>query len=244
MRRLKAVFGGSGGKGRLQGIVSLPGVQVVESHEELYRTVRQLGSGITATVHEGVGRDGFRYALKLFSHASLRGDDEAVDLFRTEVEVLRKSGMHRFVVSLHDVISTPSAALLVMELVSGGDLMSPIERQDGKPYDEHRAQHIFAQMALAVRRLHLAWHRDPSLASDPQHPSPNPDPGPRAQPMALRLSLRLRSALGAPPALARHRAPRPQAGERLLHDGRAAVDQADRPRCRRRAAGRRRRRAE
>ena len=86
MRKLKAVFGGSEKGEHLRGIVSIPGVQVVDSHEELYRTVRKLGSGITATVHEGVGRaDGVRYALKHFSHASLRGDDEAVELFRTEV---------------------------------------------------------------------------------------------------------------------------------------------------------------
>ena len=163
MRKLKAVFGGSEKGEHLRGIVSIPGVQVVESHEELYRTVRKLGSGITATVHEGVGRaDGVRYALKHFSHASLRGDDEAVDLFRTEVEVLRKSGSHRFVVSLHDVLSTPLAAIMVMELVTGGDLMSPIERQGGGPYSERRAQHIFAQMTLAVRHLHSLGivHRD------------------------------------------------------------------------------------
>ena len=163
MRRLKAVFGGTEKVEHLRGVVSLPGVQVVESHEELYRTVRKLGSGITATVYEGVGRaDGVRYALKHFSHASLRGDDEAVELFRTEVEVLRKSGSHRFVVSLHDVVSTPPAAIMVMELVSGGDLMSPIERQGGGPYSERRAQHIFAQMTLAVRHLHSLGivHRD------------------------------------------------------------------------------------
>ena len=203
MRKLKAVFGGSEKGEHLRGIVSIPGVQVVESHEELYRTVRKLGSGITATVHEGVGRaDGVRYALKHFSHASLRGDDEAVDLFRTEVEVLRKSGSHRFVVSLHDVLSTPLAAIMVMELVTGGDLMSPIERQGGGPYSERRAQHIFAQMTLAVCKLrppHLrlrtssyrplrlrktsacarALSTRPHLSTWPQHEAPPPLVPPR-----------------------------------------------------------------
>eukprot|EP00964_Phaeocystis_antarctica_P077308 scaffold47953_cov73-Phaeocystis_antarctica.AAC.3 len=54
--------------------------------------------------------------------------------------------------------------------------------------------------------------------------------------------LRPDDAGGASPALARHRAPRSQAGECLLHHGRAAVDQADRPRRRGRAAGGRHRR--
>ena len=183
MRKLKAVFGGSEKGEHLRGIVSIPGVQVVESHEELYRTVRKLGSGITATVHEGVGRaDGVRYALKHFSHASLRGDDEAVDLFRTEVEVLRKSGSHRFVVSLHDVLSTPLAAIMVMELVTGGDLMSPIERQGGGPYSERRAQHIFAQMTLAVCKLrppHLRSYRPATALALSRRLSRAPTPAPR-----------------------------------------------------------------
>ena len=179
MRRLKAVFGGSEKGEHLRGVVSLAGVQVVESHEELYRTVRKLGSGITATVYEGVGRaDGKRYALKHFSHASLRGDDEAVELFRTEVEVLRKSGSHRFVVSLHDVVSTPPAAIMVMELVSGGDLMSPIERQGGGPYSERRAQHIFAQMTLAVRQPWRSQRPATALALSLRL-SPEPTPAPR-----------------------------------------------------------------
>ena len=157
--RLKGMFG-AGPKGQhLTGVMDLPGVQMAESSEDLYQTVRQVGAGQTAIVYEGVRRaDGVHYALKHFTE--LRGDKEAIRAFRAEVETLRELGSHRFIVSLQGVVSTPTAAIVVMELVSGGDLLSPIERNG--PYSERRAQHVFAQIVHAVRHLHSLGivHRD------------------------------------------------------------------------------------
>ena len=157
--RLKGMFG-AGPKGQhLTGVMDLPGVQMAESSEDLYQTVRQVGAGQTAMVYEGVRRaDGVHYALKHFTE--LRGDKEAIRAFRAEVETLRELGSHRFIVSLQGVVSTPTAAIVVMELVSGGDLLSPIERNG--PYSERRAQHVFAQIVHAVRHLHSLGivHRD------------------------------------------------------------------------------------
>ena len=159
--RLKGMFGAvPKGQGHLAGVMDLPvGVQIAESSEDLYQTVRQVGAGQTAVVYEGVRRsDGVHYALKHFTELS--GDKEALRIFRAGVETLRELGSHRFIVSLLEVVSTPAAAIVVMELVSGGDLLSPIER--GGPYSERRAQHIFAQIVHAVRHLHSIGivHRD------------------------------------------------------------------------------------
>ena len=171
--RLKGMFGAvPKGQSHLTGVIDLPGVQIAESSEDLYQTVRQVGAGQTAVVYEGVRRsDGVHYALKHFTE--LRGDKEALRIFRAEVETLRELGSHRFIVSLLEVVSTPTAAIVVMELVSGGDLLSPIERSG--PYSERRAQHIFAQIVHAVRHLHSIGivHRD--LKVNPQ-PQPEPEP--------------------------------------------------------------------
>ena len=74
--------------------------------------------------------------------------------------MLRSLTEHPYVVSLYEVVSTPAAAYLVMELVSGGDLLGPIERHG--PYSERQACRLFAQMVEAVQHLHSAGvvHRD------------------------------------------------------------------------------------
>ena len=85
-----------------------PGVTVLEDKEDRYRTVKKLGDGITATVYEGVSRaDGGHYALKCINNKYLKDDDEAVEALRTEVATLRQLGSRRFIMSLHEVISTP-----------------------------------------------------------------------------------------------------------------------------------------
>lgn len=161
MRKLKGMFGTSAKGQHHVGVLDLPGVQVAETSEDLYQTVRQLGFGQTATVHEGLSRaNGRRYALKGFTSDFLRSDPDVVRALRIEAETLRQLGSHRFVVGLHEVVSTPSFAYLVMELVSGGDLLSPIEKKG--PYSEPKAQRVFAQISHALRHLHSVGvvHRD------------------------------------------------------------------------------------
>ena len=101
--RLKGMFGAVPKGQHLTGVMDLPGVQMAESSEDLYQTVRQVGAGQTAMVYEGVCRaDGVHYALKHFTE--LRGDKEAIRAFRAEVETLRELGSHRFIVSLLEVV--------------------------------------------------------------------------------------------------------------------------------------------
>ena len=158
-RGLKNMF--SGKQEHNPHVAHWPGVTVLEDKEERYRTVKKLGDGITATVYEGVSRaDGGHYALKCINNKYLKDDDEAVEALRTEVVTLQQLGSRRFIMSLHEVISTPAASILVMELVSGGDLMKPIEEKG--PYSERRAQMIFGQCVHAVRHMHSLGivHRD------------------------------------------------------------------------------------
>ena len=57
-------------------------------------------------------------------------------------------------------MSTPSAAYLSLELVDGGDLLSPIERRGA--YPESHARALFAQVVEAVDHMHThsVVHRD------------------------------------------------------------------------------------
>ena len=156
---IKSIF--SGKQEHNPDVARWPGVKVLEDKDELYRTKKKLGDGITSKVYEGVSRaDGAHYALKCIDNNYLKDDDEAVENLRTEVATLRQLGTRRFIMSLHEVLSTPAASILVMELVSGGDLMKPIEEKG--PYSERRAQSIFVQCVHAVRHLHSIGivHRD------------------------------------------------------------------------------------
>ena len=142
-------------------VLDLDDVVVAPDIEELYHITTQLGVGQTAVVYEGVSRrDGAHYALKVFRNDGLRADPGAVTALRDEVKMLRSLTEHPYVVSLYEVVSTPAAAYLVMELVSGGDLLGPIERHG--PYSERQACRLFAQMVEAVQHLHSAGvvHRD------------------------------------------------------------------------------------
>ena len=142
-------------------VLDLDDVVVAPDIEELYHITTQLGVGQTAVVYEGVSRrDGAHYALKVFRNDGLRADPGAVTALRDEVKMLRSLTEHPYVVSLYEVVSTPAAAYLVMELVSGGDLLGPIERHG--PYSERQACRLFAQIVEAVQHLHSAGvvHRD------------------------------------------------------------------------------------
>ena len=153
---------------------------------KLYEIGDELGSGNfakvkkakrkakTADVEKEVGgkkkvvlKAGADVAIKIIDKAKV---EDMQDIQR-EIEIMNMVD-HPNVINLFEIFDEPKKMMLVMELVTGGDLMSPIERQGGGPYSERRAQHIFAQMTLAVRKL-----RPPHLRSyrlDPWVTSPRP----------------------------------------------------------------------
>ena len=140
-------------------VLDLRGVVVASSIEDVYVVKRRLGEGQTAMVYEGVRRaDGKSYALKAFKLDE--GRDASCEGLRDEVEILRALPKHSGVCTLREIISTPGCVYLSMELVAGGDLLSPIEERGA--YSESTACSLFAQMVDAVDFMHQAGvvHRD------------------------------------------------------------------------------------
>jgi len=140
------------------------GVLVTEKLTELYAVERELGVGQTAVVHEGLRRSGgAKRALKCFKAEELRSNPHAVDALRAEVEILRRLPPHQYIITLHEVLSTPTTVVLATELVAGGDMLIPIETRGA--YQEQHARRLFAQMIEAIEHLHLVGivHRDVKL---------------------------------------------------------------------------------
>eukprot|EP00966_Prymnesium_polylepis_P130354 3014865-Prymnesium_polylepis.1 len=146
--------GGAAEDNRLvPGVLQMHDVVVAGDISDLYEVKGQLGEGQTAHVMEGVSRaDRSRCALKVFQSAALHADPEASEAVELELEVLRLLPAHRLLVSLREVVATPAAVYLVMDLVAGGDLLSPIEKRGA--YKETEACRIFAQIVEAVTQMH------------------------------------------------------------------------------------------
>tara|TARA_B110001452_G_scaffold92528_1_gene76282 strand:+ start:3387 stop:4490 length:1104 start_codon:yes stop_codon:yes gene_type:complete len=115
-----------------------------------------LGTGAFSTVRMGIQRSsGERFALKLVDKE--RSDADAVAL---EVKMLRRVGMHRHVVGLVDHFELARTWVLVLELVSGGEVFDRICAQG--PYSELDAAQILWQVAEALEHMHSVGvaHRD------------------------------------------------------------------------------------
>jgi len=153
----KKMFGGR--KEHASEILDLRGVVVAANVEDVYNVKRRLGEGQTATVYEGIRRaDGKPYALKCFKLDN--GMQAACEGLRDEVQILRALPEHPGLCNLIEIVSIPGCVYLALELVAGGDLLSPIEERGA--YKEQQAMKLFAQMADAVSAMHQAGivHRD------------------------------------------------------------------------------------
>ena len=140
-------------------VLDLRNVVVASSVDEVYLVKRKLGEGMTASVYEGVClADGKTYALKAFKLDG--GLQQSCEGLRDEVTILRAVPDHPGIVQMKEIISTPGCVYLAMELVAGGDLLSPIEERGA--YTEQKAMRLFAQMTDAISELHKAGivHRD------------------------------------------------------------------------------------
>jgi len=157
-KRLSSVFGGSK-KMYNASVLDLRSVVVASSIDEVYHIKRRLGEGQTAIVYEGIRHgDGKTYALKAFKiNDTMRDTCEGL---REEVEVLRALPLHKGVCQMVECVATPGMVYLTIELVAGGDLLSPIEESGA--YSESTALALFAQMVDAVDTLHQGGivHRD------------------------------------------------------------------------------------
>ena len=140
-------------------VLNLRNVVVASTIDDVYKIEKRLGEGQTATVYLGERlADGNKYALKCFKLND--GLDAATKGLREEVGILRALPDHKGLCKMFEIVSTPGYVYLAMELVAGGDLLSPIEERGA--YSEQVVQILFAQMTDAVDAMHRSGivHRD------------------------------------------------------------------------------------
>jgi len=125
--------------------------------EEFYKLGKELGSGGFATVVLGKDKkDGSTWALKKMNMPKYRANEAAT---KKEVELL--AGLsHPGVVRLREVVITEQHFVIVMELLSGGELFDRIV--DRERYSEEDAKIVAKSLleTLAYLHEHAIVHRD------------------------------------------------------------------------------------
>ncbi|KAF1770188.1 hypothetical protein GCK72_002006 [Caenorhabditis remanei] len=123
--------------------------------EDVFDIETELGSGQFAVVRRVKDRKtGERYAAKFIKkrrYATSRRGVTRQNIER-EVRVLQKIRGHSNVVELHAVYETASDVIIVLELVSGGELFDHVCAKEC--LDEVEAAAFIKQILLAVRHLH------------------------------------------------------------------------------------------
>ena len=133
-----------------------PSVTTGAHLEDRYEVGDVIGCGHFATVRRGVHREsGEAVAIKTI--AKSRTDASTI---RREIAIQRMVGSHENMVGLRDFFETESEWIIVMELVTGGELFERLVTQG--PYSEKEASRLMRQLAQGVAWLHQngICHRD------------------------------------------------------------------------------------
>jgi len=80
--------------------------------------------------------------LQVVENSSLT-DEENLEALETEISILRQL-RHPHIVTLKEVVTTPSDTYIVMELLGGGELFNRIV--DDGPFPEEKAAALFSQV--------------------------------------------------------------------------------------------------
>lgn len=132
---------------------------------EKYELIRELGRGSNGVVYLARKRGNENHpevAIKMLECASETDGRKYAAILR-EVYV-HKAAKHAHIVPVTEIFKTGSHVGIVMEYVSGGDLLAYVNRHG--PLPESRARWIFQQLMYAVRHLHKnmhSMHRDIKL---------------------------------------------------------------------------------
>ena len=87
------------------------GVLFASDAKQHFRIGRELGVGQTAVVYQGTRKsDGVKRALKIFKDEEMRGNLAALEALQAEVEILKALPHHKYVINLHEVISTAATS--------------------------------------------------------------------------------------------------------------------------------------
>ncbi|CAI5474755.1 unnamed protein product [Closterium sp. Yama58-4] len=103
-------------------------------------------------------RTGHEFACKQIAFRAL--DSRALKVALREIDVLHRMRGAKHAVSLESVFGDAASLYLILELCTGGDLLSHIERKGRLP--EHEARRVFASVVRAVGECHIRGiiHRD------------------------------------------------------------------------------------
>ncbi|KAL4227967.1 Calcium/calmodulin-dependent protein kinase type IV [Mactra antiquata] len=125
-----------------------------ESFEDTYTIGKELGSGATSKVYKCVHKGTQQpWAVKIINK---KVDRKVV---RTEIGILLNIH-HDNVIRMKEIYETPTQILLVLELVTGGELFDRIVNRGS--YTEKDAAYAVKEMLVAVQYLHNKGviHRD------------------------------------------------------------------------------------
>lgn len=134
-----------------------------------YRRGRELGRGASGKVFScsRIGCSG-RLAVKAIDlrrmHLSVNAERERT-LLRREVEILRTLPPHPNIVQMVDAFEERSWFLMILELVSGGDLFTALAARTPQRFHEHEAAFVMRQVGSGLSFLHAqrVIHRDLKL---------------------------------------------------------------------------------
>jgi ribosomal protein S6 kinase alpha-5 len=127
--------------------------------------LRVLGTGGFGTVFlvrkKGGADDGRLYAMKMLGKAAIIEGD-AIECAMTECRVSEAVRHHPFLITLHYAFRTDSKLYLVLDYVSGGDLLTNSHR---RKVTEDEVRFYIAETILALEHLHKLGiiHRDVKL---------------------------------------------------------------------------------
>ena len=128
------------------------------SQIQIFHPNRRRGrfSEVRAAMHK---KEKKLYALKVVDNNTLLEEEEALEALDMEVKILRMLN-HPHVVSVKEIVTTPTNTYIVMELLSGGELFSRIVEKGS--FSEEEAAGLFCQVLLALEYLHSldVVHRD------------------------------------------------------------------------------------
>ncbi|XP_026479442.1 LOW QUALITY PROTEIN: ovarian-specific serine/threonine-protein kinase Lok-like [Ctenocephalides felis] len=127
-----------------------------------YYISRELGSGACGVVRLIFNkRTCDKFAMKAIIKS--KADDEKKlnhpNRIMNEINIMKKLD-HPFIVSVYNIVETPEAVFLILELMNGGDLYNKIK--ESKYLKEPIVKNIIYQLAVAVNYLHRQniTHRD------------------------------------------------------------------------------------
>jgi len=124
-----------------------------------YTILKQLGEGAFSTVYLAVNNEDFnRYAIKKINYDLVKSGGMEEQVHR-EISIMYKMD-HPGLIKLYEVMKSPKAIYLVLELGDGGALFD-ILANDG-PLSEDVARKYFQQLIDALSYMHSlkATHRD------------------------------------------------------------------------------------